>query len=457
MNDLDATTSARVDDTSTGTSGSGAGVATAAAQSVAPAQHGLFVRVTRRMVLSQMRALERGHLTIIEEGETLECGDLSAPEELRAVIRVHDIETWMLVALRGSVGAAEAFMHGQWSTPDLVRVVRVMVANRKVLDGMEDSLARFIMPLWKVAHWVHRNNRKGSRRNIAAHYDLGNDFFRLFLDETMMYSAGIFERPGASLHEAQVAKNDRICRKLDLKPTDHLVEIGTGWGGFAIHAAKNYGCRITTTTISQEQFDLAQARVRAAGLESKIQIVKEDYRDLRGSFDKLVSIEMIEAVGHQYYPDYFGTVGRLLKPDGMALIQAITIADQVYEAALGNVDFIQKYIFPGSCIPSITAMMQAVSTSSDLKLYHLEDITPHYADTLKIWRENLLARKADAQRMGLGEVFLRMWEYYFSYCEGGFRERAIGDVQMLLIKPLCRRDAIVPQLDALDRSNRVSF
>ena len=352
---------------------------------------GWFVRTTRSMVLAGMRGITRGKLVIHDRGEVFECGNGDA-SGLQAEIHILHGDTWTAVARRGSIGAAEAFVHGHWSTPDLTQVIRIFVANRSVLEGMENSLARLVMPLWRVAHFVHANTRQGSRRNIAAHYDLGNDFFRLFLDETMMYSAAVFERPDMSLAEAQNAKNERICRKLALKSTDHLLEIGTGWGGFAMHAARHHGCRVTTTTISRQQYELAVERIRAAGLEHQIEVVMKDYRDLNGQWDKVVSIEMIEAVGHQYYPDYFGAISRLLKPDGLALIQAITITDQIYAQALRQVDFIQKYIFPGSCIPSITALLNAMTRASDLKLTHLEDITPHYATTLRLWREALLRR-----------------------------------------------------------------
>jgi cyclopropane-fatty-acyl-phospholipid synthase len=413
---------------------------------------GWFVRTTRSMVLAGMRGITRGKLVIHDHGEVFECGTDEGATDIYAEIHIQSGETWTAVARRGSIGAAEAFVQAHWTTPDLTQVIRIFVANRSVLEGMENSLARFVMPLWRVAHFVHANTRKGSRRNIAAHYDLGNDFFKLFLDETMMYSAAVFERPDMTLVEAQHAKNERICRKLDLKSTDHLLEIGTGWGGFAIHAARHHGCRVTTTTISRQQYDLACERVRAAGLEDRIKIVMEDYRDLSGTWDKVVSIEMIEAVGHKFYPDYFAAISHLLKPDGLALIQAITITDQIYEQALRQVDFIQKYIFPGSCIPSITALLTAMTNASDLKLTHLEDITPHYATTLRLWREALLKKRHEAAALGHDDEFLRLWEFYFAYCEGGFMERAIGDVHMLLARPLNRRDSIVPSLSPAGES-----
>ena len=288
-------------------------------------------------------------------------------------------------------------------------------------------------------HALRRNSRAGSRRNIAAHYDLGNDFFRLFLDETLMYSAATYEHPQQSLHDAQLARLDRICHRLELKPTDHLLEIGTGWGGLALHAARHFGCRVTTTTISREQWKLARERVCEAGLQDRIEVLCQDYRDLEGRYDKLVSIEMIEAIGHAYYDTYFARCSQLLKPEGAMLLQAITIPDQRYERARRSVDFIQRYIFPGSCIPSVAALTQSIARASDLRVFDLEDIGPHYATTLAHWRENFRANLSRVRALGYDDQFIRMWEYYLCYCEGGFAERALGDVLMLLVKPGNRR------------------
>ena len=259
----------------------------------------------------------------------------------------------------------------------------------------------------------------------------------------MMYSAAIFESIDCSLQAASLKKLKIICDKLDLKPTDHVVEIGTGWGGFAIYAAKNYGCKVTTTTISQQQYDEAKLRVKAENLEDKITLLLNDYRDLQGQFDKLVSIEMIEAVGHQFYDIYFAKVSSLLKPDGLALIQAITIADQRFEAAKNSVDFIQRYIFPGSNIPSNTAMLQSITKTTDMRLFDCEDIGPHYATTLRKWRENFFANIVHVRQLGYSEEFIRMWEFYLCYCEGGFAERALGDVHLLLAKPENRRSTFI--------------
>jgi cyclopropane-fatty-acyl-phospholipid synthase len=314
-----------------------------------------------------------------------------------------------------------------------------------VMDRMEGGLAGFAAALLRTWHQFRRNTAAGSRRNIAAHYDLGNDLFRLFLDETMMYSSAIYRDPSESLETAQQRKLDRICRKLGLGPHSRVIEIGTGWGGFAIHAARHFGAHVTTTTISREQREMAQARVQDAGLGDRVRILDRDYRDLDGTYDRLVSIEMIEAIGHQYLDTYFGKVSSLLVDDGMALIQAITIEDHRYEQALHSVDFIKRHIFPGSFIPSL-AMTGSIARSSNLKLFHLEDIGPSYALTLAAWRERFNREVDRVRALGYPERFIRMWNYYLCYCEGGFVERSIGDVHLLLVKPGARPAQFLPDL-----------
>jgi len=396
-------------------------------------------RLAQTALVTRLTQLRDGQLTLVHGDTHRRFGQRTARCPIDVTLHVLDSRFYGDVAFGGSIGAGEAYMAGYWRCSDLTALVRLLLANRHVLDGMEGGLARLTAPLQKALHWLNRNTRQGSRRNIAAHYDLGNDFFALFLDDSMMYSSAIFERPDMTLDEAQRVRLDHICRKLDLKPSDHLLEIGTGWGGMALHAARHYGCRVTTTTISREQYRLARERIAAAGLEDRITVLLEDYRDLTGQYDKLVSIEMIEAVGHQFYDVFFGKCGSLLKADGLMLLQAITIADQRYDAARRSVDFIQRYIFPGSCIPSVTAMSASITRASDLRLTDLEDIGPHYAMTLRAWRERFLARLHDVRALGFPDEFIRMWEFYLCYCEGGFIERAIGDVHMLLAKPDNRR------------------
>lgn len=393
------------------------------------------LRASRALLFRALERIREGRLTIADGASRHEFGGPARGGALQATVHVHDPAFYRAVTLGGSVGAGESFMAGHWSTDDLTALVRILSRNRDALSGMNGGFARLGRSLLRLHGLATRNTRKGSRRNIAAHYDLGNDFFRLFLDETMTYSSGMFPRPGMSMAEASIEKIDAACRKLDLKVGDHLLEIGTGWGALAIHAASNYGCRVTTTTLSKEQAAWARARIAEAGLSDRINVILEDYRDLRGTYDKLVSIEMIEAVGHEHFDTYFRRISDLLKPGGTALIQAITIQDQRYEKAKCEVDFIKRYIFPGGCLPSVTAICDSVRRASDMRLIRFEDFGADYAATLRIWREFFL-RNADAIRgLGYPEPFMRMWEYYLCYCEGGFREGAIGVGQFLLAGP----------------------
>ncbi len=406
-------------------------------------QSGWLQNLARNLVLKRLQGLQHGHLLIIEGNSRHGFGSATA-DDIQVTIHVEDPRFYGDIAFGGSVGAGEAWMLGYWTCDNLTALIRLMVLNRNVMDSLEGGMAWLARPVLKLLHMMNRNTQDGSRRNIAAHYDLGNDMFRLFLDPTMMYSSAIFDSPEMTLEQASNSKLERICRKLDLKPQDHVLEIGTGWGGFAIHAASRFGCRVTTTTISQAQFDLANERVKAAGLDEKVEILLKDYRDLEGQFDKLVSIEMIEAVGHQYFDTYFAKCASLLKPEGMMLLQGITIADQRYESAKQSVDFIQRYIFPGSCIPSVTALLDSITRASDLRLFNLEDIGPHYARTLAEWRMNFFRNIDKVRALAYSEQFIRMWEFYLCYCEGGFEERALGDVHMLLVKPGNRAPALLP-------------
>ncbi|WAG78241.1 cyclopropane-fatty-acyl-phospholipid synthase family protein [Metapseudomonas furukawaii] len=407
---------------------------------------GLAAGLLRRAVLGQLAQLRHGHLVVLEDDERLSFG---APDSsLQAEIQVLDPGVWELVAVKGSIGSGEAYIHGYWTSPDLTAVIRLFVANIEVLDGMERGFARLGRPLLQALHWFNRNTRTGSRRNIAAHYDLGNDLFQQFLDPTMMYSAAQFSSPQDSLEAAQLNKLERICRKLDLKPGDHLLEIGSGWGSMAIHAAQHHGCRVTTTTLSREQYEYCRRRIEALGLEDRITLLLQDYRDLEGRYDKLVSIEMIEAVGHRFLPTYFRQCARLLKDDGLMLLQAITIRDQRYEQARRSVDFIQRYIFPGGALPSVHKLLDVMTHHSDLNLLHLEDFGDHYARTLRLWHENLRQARNRLEQLGYDEYFYRLWEFYFCYCEGGFIERGIGTAQLLLAKPGARPQALLGRFDA---------
>lgn len=404
-----------------------------------------FYRLARRAVFSRLSKLQRGAVTLLEGQERFQFGRTTSDCRREISVIIHDPRAYAAIALEGTVGAGGAYGQGWWNCDDLTALVRIVVENRALLDSLETGVTRLSQPLLKAVHWLNRNTKAGSRKNIAAHYDLGNDFFRLMLDETKMYSCAYFERRDATLTEASRAKNDRICRKLQLAANDHLLEIGSGWGGFAIHAASHYGCRVTTTTISQQQYDMALQRVRDAGLNDRVAVLLMDYRnlpELASRFDKLVSIEMIEAVGHQYYRTFFEICSRMLKPEGLVLIQGITIDERFYERAKRSVDFIQRFIFPGSCIPSVSALTQASAEVGDLGLIHLEDIGIHYAPTLKAWGTNIATKLPEIKALGYQPEFLRLWDFYLSYCEGGFLGRSISAVHLVFCKPDWRPQSV---------------
>lgn len=406
----------------------------------------VIMRLFRRALHKFLSGISTGRLVLIDGEQQTVFGHDGYSEDLNCTVVVENPRFYQRIITGGSIGAAESYIDGDWHTSDLTRLIRIFIRNKHITDEMEKGLSRMSVPMRKLLHLLHRNTRAGSRKNIAAHYDLGNEFFRLFLDDTMMYSCGVFPNPDSSLYEASTEKNDRICRKLDLKPSDHLLEIGTGWGGLALHAAAKYGCRITTTTISGQQYEFARERIRCAALEDRITVLNLDYRDLSGTFDKIVSIEMVEAIGHQFLDIYARTCSRLLKPDGLMLLQSITIDDREYERARDEVDFIKRYIFPGSFIPSVTVLIDAYRRNGDLKAVHMEDIGPHYARTLRHWRSRLFSRLHEARSMGYSQEFLRMWDYYFCLCEGGFEERYLGNIQLLLAKPLNRRAVLAPEI-----------
>jgi cyclopropane-fatty-acyl-phospholipid synthase len=385
--------------------------------------------------MQQLTRLQQGTLIIREAGAsdvTVGDGNSAYPA---AELVIHNHSTWRDLLTGGSIGAAEAYVAGDWSSPNLVYLLRFFSRNIDLMNKFEDRFSWVTKPALKGLHWLNRNTPEGSRKNISAHYDLGNDLFELFLDPSLMYSSAIYKTPESTLNQASTYKLDVICRKLELKPGDQVLEIGTGWGGFAIHAAKHYGCHVTTTTISAEQLALAKQRVEAEGLQQHITLLFDDYRDLSGQYDKLVSIEMIEAVGPQFLPSYFGQISQLLKPDGLALIQAINMPEQRYQRALKNVDFIQRYIFPGSFIPSFGAMVGAVREQTDLVLAHVEDLGFHYARTLNDWCQRFQAHSQNLHQRGYDDAFQRLWHFYFSYCEAGFSERAIGVAQIVMAKP----------------------
>lgn len=393
----------------------------------------------KKILFDMFKGLRYGRLSINNCGKVYEFGKVHDASSPVASVTIHNPVFYYDVLFKGSLGAAESYMKGHWSADNLTDVIRLFVLNVNLLNRQMDAgWSKVTAPILKLYHLFRKNTHNGSRKNIAAHYDLSNEFFRLFLDKTMGYSCGIFESEKSSLYEAQKAKFDRICKKLGLAEQDHVIEIGGGWGGFALHAARNYGCRVTTTTISDNQFRYMQRLVFESGLVAKVTVLNRDYRKLTGRYDKLVSIEMIEAVGHHFLDAFFAKCSSLLKPDGMMALQAITVPDQEFHRHKNAVDFIKRYIFPGSCIPSMAAMLNSVAANTDLSLVHVEDITPHYATTLRMWRERFFANLEKVRAMGFSENFIRMWEFYLSSCEGSFQERYNGDVQMIFAKPLYR-------------------
>lgn len=397
-----------------------------------PSLRELRTPIAARLVTLRLEQLRGGVLELEHRGRVMTFGR-EAEDGLRARIRVLDSEFFTRVLFGGSIAAGEAYVDGSWIADDLTRVLRIFARDASILGRLDSGASRWGLWLAGIYHRTRKNTIRGSRRNISEHYDLGNDFFELMLDPTMTYSAAVFERPSSTLKEASVHKLDLLCKRLALQPSDHLLEIGTGWGSLAMHAATRYGCRVTTTTISRRQRELALSRVREAGLEGRVTVLDHDYRTLEGRFEKIVSCEMIEAVGREYYGSFFAKCSSLLAPRGLLALQAITIRDQMFERAAREVDFIKRYIFPGSCIPSPTALLEAATREGDFGLKSFEDYTPHYARTMVEWRGNLAPHRNEVTAR-FGERFWRLWSYYLAYCEAGFEEGYIGSAQLLFEK-----------------------
>ena len=399
--------------------------ATARAQTQATARPSLFNRWLQNRVFAGMQLINDGCLTFQDTGVTRRFGSPSR-DGLDAAMTVHRSDFYRQIALEGSLGAAASYLDGDWDADDLTTAFRILARSMNSTSEMDRGVARAGRTVARFAHRLARNTVRGSRRNIEAHYDLSNEFFELFLDPTLMYSSALFEDESMSLEDASLAKLERICSVMDIGPDDDVIEIGTGWGGFAVHAAENYGAKITTTTISHNQHAKAIERVNDAGLNDRVNVLTTDYRELTGQYDKLVSIEMIEAVGHEYFGTFFRKCDELLKPGGRMMIQVITMPEQRYAGYLKSVDFIQKYIFPGGCCPSIGAMQDAVGRNTNLRLVQQEDFGISYALTLREWRKRFHDRIDDVRALGFDERFVRMWNYYFCYCEAAFLERAVG-------------------------------
>ena len=397
-----------------------------------PTKATFLTSVFKNGLKKKLSHLNVGCISVVDGVDKFSFGDTGS--ELRVNVQVHSQEFYVMTGSGGAMGIAEAYILGYWTSDDVVMLMRIILKNRSILLSLNDGFAKILSPINKLIHRSRQNTLKGSKENILAHYDLSNDFYKLWLDPTMTYSCAYFMDTNTTLEDASIEKLDRMCRKLNLSEKDNILEVGTGWGSFSIHAAKNYGCSITTTTISDAQYEYAKARVVEEGLESKINVINKDYRKLDGQYDKIVSIEMIEAVGYEYISEYFRKLSSLLKPDGLMALQGITYNDQNFDTYKDSVDFIKKYIFPGSCLISISQIIDVIKNKTDLSMIDMEDITRHYAETLNRWRKNFMSVLPEVKEMGYSKAFINMWEFYFLYCEAGFLERNIGDVQMVFAK-----------------------
>ena len=387
----------------------------------------------KSILLKKLNGIRFGRLTIVDGPSTFIYGDKGS--EFQATVTVTSQEFYVFLGSGGTLGAAEAYTAGYWFADNLVSLVQIIIKNKKIMQNLESGLARLANPFNKIIHKRRQNSIEGSKKNILAHYDLSNEFYQLWLDSTMTYSCGVFLNDDSSMKEASIEKLDRFCRKLKLTKDDKVLEIGTGWGSFALHAVKNYGCHVTTTTISDKQFGYVSDLINKEGLSSQIALLNSDYRELEGSFDKIVAIEMIEAVGPQHIPGFFDKVSTLLRPSGLMALQGITYNDPDFETYKNSVDFIRKYIFPGGCLVSVSQIKESIKAKTDLTLVDLEDITQHYARTIKHWRQDFLKSLPEIRGLGFSESFIRIWEFYLVYCEAGFLENLIGDFQFVFAKP----------------------
>ena len=391
-----------------------------------------LISIFKSGLLKKFQGLKTGNILVYDGNDDFSFGDSGSNEKV--VVNIHSQEFYVMVGSGGALGLAEAYMAGYWSSDNVVKLFQIILRNREILLSLEKGFAKLIKPINRMIHRSRQNTLQGSKKNIVAHYDLSNEFYKLWLDPTMTYSCAFFNDESATLEDASIEKLDRICRKLNLSGNDSILEIGTGWGSFSIHAAKKYGCKVTTTTISDAQYEYARSRIKEEGLESKITLINKDYRELDGEYDKIVSIEMIEAVGYEYIPEFFSKLSSLLKRNGFIALQGITYNDQNFHVYKDSVDFIKKYIFPGSCLISISQITDVIKKDTDLAMIDMEDITKHYAITLNRWRKNFVDVLPKIKEMGYSQAFINMWEFYFLYCEAGFLERNIGDVQLIFAK-----------------------
>ncbi len=391
-----------------------------------------LTKIFRKLVLNKFNNMKHGYIHIKDTQKEYKIGNDKS--DLRVNLEITSDEFYVLIGSGGLMGASEAYALGLWKVDDLVKLIQIMVRNKDLMDNIDSGLSSIIKPINKWIHYRRQNTLIGSKKNIVAHYDLSNEFYSLWLDRTMTYSCGIFKNNTTTMEEASIEKLDRICKKLNLSKDDSVLEIGTGWGSFAIHAAKNYGCKITTTTISDAQYNFAKNRIEEEGLQDKITLLNKDYRLLEGQYDKIASIEMIEAVGHKNVKTYFKKVSSLLRDNGLFAMQGITYNDQNFDVYKNSVDFINKYIFPGSCLISVSQVSEIIKKNTSMLFVDLEDITSHYATTLRIWRENFFKQLPKIKELGFSDSFINLWEFYFVYCEAGFIEKNIGDYQFVFSK-----------------------
>lgn len=424
-------------------------------------------QLARKLIFRALTHIQFGSLTLIEAfgkqapaksrfgnvATNMASSSAVGRHSLHVTLTIHDSAVYRQLLFGGSIALADSYINGEWDTDDLTGLIRLAARNLAVLNKLENRFAGVSKAFEKAKHQLRSNDQSGAKSNILAHYDLGNDMYQRFLDETMMYSSAVYRTPDVSLADAQQHKLALICQRLQLTAEDHVIEIGTGWGGFAIYAATHYGCQITTTTISDAQYDEAQRRVQAAGLSDKITLLKQDYRELTGQYDKLVSIEMIEAVGHEYLPTFFAKCNSLLKPTGLMVLQAITFNDQNYQEYLESVDFIQTHIFPGGCLLSNQELNNQFAEQTDMVIKQLHDYGFDYAYTLRDWRAAFMAQRTEIEALGYDDAFIRLWNFYFCYCEGGFLERTIGVVQLTAVKPNNIDTMHFVDLPAFDGSN----
>tara|TARA_Y100001934_G_C12307871_1_gene753384 strand:+ start:317 stop:1576 length:1260 start_codon:yes stop_codon:yes gene_type:complete len=397
-----------------------------------PKKSSFLISIFKSGLLKKFQSLKTGNILVYDGKEEFSFGDNGSDEKV--VVNIHSQEFYIMVGSGGALGLAEAYMAEYWSSDNVVKLFQIILRNRHILLSLEKGFAKLIKPINKMIHRSRQNTLQGSKKNIVAHYDLSNNFYKLWLDSTMTYSCAYFKDESVTLEEASIEKLDRICKKLNLSEADSVLEIGTGWGSFSIHAAKHYGCTVTTTTISDAQYEYALSRIKEEGLQSKITLINKDYRELDGEYDKIVSIEMIEAVGYEYISSFFSKLSSLLKSNGFIALQGITYNDQNFDIYKDSVDFIKKYIFPGSCLISISQITKVIKKDTDLAMIDMEDITKHYAITLNRWRKNFIDVLPMIKEMGYSQAFINMWEFYFLYCEAGFLERNIGDVQLIFAK-----------------------